>query len=224
MAELPAACAALRADAAELALGTLDASARGDALAHVAACAACRAHVRELTEVVDRLLAVAPQAEPPPGFESGVIERIAAEQASVGPRRRGPSRLVLAAAAAVLLLVGSVAGFVLAALGAEEGDNLASSVMITPGGEAVGEVWRYGDGDAALFVSVPAWADIEGEGGPRYALRLELDDGDTLEVGDFGLGDGTSSWGTTTEVEAESIRSVSVVDDTGRVWCTGEFA
>jgi len=50
-------CQAVRAVAAELALGTLEGSERGEALAHLAGCPACQAHVQELTEVVDQLLA-----------------------------------------------------------------------------------------------------------------------------------------------------------------------
>ena len=46
MTERPADCAALREVAADLALGALDGSARGEALAHVARCPACRAHVQ----------------------------------------------------------------------------------------------------------------------------------------------------------------------------------
>ena len=59
---------------------------------------------------------------------------------------------------------------------------------------------------------------------PRYALLLELAGGDTVEVGDFGLGDGVSSWAVPTDLDGGDIRAVSVVDDTGRVWCTGRFA
>jgi hypothetical protein len=200
VAELPQACADLRLVAPELALGTLDGPTRGDALAHVARCDVCRAHVQELAEVVDRLIAVAPEAEPPPGFESSVIDRIAAEPDEVSARRRGPSRLVLAAAAVVLLLAGSVAGFLIAERSPSDSGEIATAKMEAPSGDDVGEVWRYGDSDATLFVSVPAWADIEGEGGPRYALRLGLDDGERLEVGDFGLGDGSSSWAVSADV------------------------
>ena len=218
----PRDCAALHDVAAELALGTLEGPARGEALAHLAGCPACRAHVQELTEAVDQLLALGPEAEPPAGFESAVIARIADEQRAGAPARR-PSRLLLAAAAVVIAVAGLAAGFLLAERGDDDGSELASAAMIAPGGDAVGEVWRYGSDEATLFVSVPAWADIEGTDGPRYALRLELDDGEIVEVGDFGLGDGTSSWGLTAAVDADTIAAVSVIDDTGRVWCTGHF-
>jgi hypothetical protein len=219
--EHPADCAALREVAADLALGSLQGSERGEALAHVAHCPACRAHVQELAEAVDVLLALAPEAEPPAGFESAVLARIDEERGDV-PRRRGRGRVLLAAAAVALLLAGLAAGFVLGGRDGSESE-LAWATMRSPEGDAVGEVWRYGGDDATLVVSVPAWAEVEGEDGPRYTLRLALDDGDTVEVGDFGLGTGTSSWGVHAPVAAATIEAVSVVDDTGRLWCTGTF-
>ena len=222
MADRPDPCARVRADAPELALGVLEGPARGEALAHVAACEACRAHVRELADVVDLLVALAPEAEPPPGFESTVVARMAAGRPVRG---RGRSRVRLAAAAAVLVLVGAAAGALLGGRGgSDDGETLDWAAMVAPGGDEVGEVWRYGDEEATLVVSVPAWAEIEGTDGPRYALRLALEGGGTVEVGDFGRGDGRSSWGVTTEVAADAITAVSVVDDTGRVWCTGDLA
>jgi hypothetical protein len=178
--------------------------------------------VQELAEAVDGLLALAPEAEPPAGFESAVLARIDDERDVVDVGRRRPGRALLAVAAVALLLAGLAAGFVLGSRGPDEAE-LAWATMRSPEGESVGEVWRYGDDDATLVVSVPAWADVEGEDGPRYALRLDLHDGDTVEVGDFGLGTGTSSWGVNADVPAADIESVSVVDDTGRLWCTGTF-
>jgi hypothetical protein len=217
----PPDCAALHDVAAELALGALDGPARGEALAHVAGCADCQAHLGGLTDAVDRLVATAPEAEPPPGFESAVIARIA--KARAPERRPGGyrTRVLLAAAAVVLAVGGLAAGLLLADDATEGGGELATATMIAPDGDAVGEVWRYGDDDAALVVSVPAWAEVDA-GGLRYALRLELADGETVEVGDFTL-DGSSSWGTATSQD-QPITSVSVVDETGHVWCTGEFA
>lgn len=210
------ACAAVREVAAELALGTLAAPDRGEALAHLAGCPACRAEVQALADAADELLALAPEAEPPPGFESAVLARI--QPTSPSPARR---RVLLVAAAVVLLLAGLAVGLLVGA--GDDGGGLASAAMVAPDGETVGEVWRSGGDDATLVVSVPAWAEVEGTDGPRYSLRVDLAGGGAVEVGDFGLGDGSSSWGTTAPVAAESIASVSVVDDTGRVWCTGDF-
>jgi len=219
VADAAPACDRLRDDAAELALGVLDGPERGEALAHLAHCEACRTLVRELTDVVDRVIALAPEAEPPPGFESAVVDQVR----PTAPARGGTSRrLVLAAAAAVLLAVGTLLGAQLAGRGDDAG-GLEWAVMAAPGGDEVGEVWRYGDDGATLVVSVPAWAALP-TGGPRYTLRVDLEGGRTTELGDFALGDGRSSWGVTTDLDADAITAVSVVDDTGRVWCRGEFA
>jgi hypothetical protein len=216
-------CVGLHEVAAELALGLLEGTARGEALAHLSTCAPCRAHVQELAEAADQLLALAPEGEPPAGFESVVIGRIEGERGPrvAGHRRR--SRLLLAAAAVVLVACGVLAGHLMTDGGGEGDGELAWTSMVAPGGEQVGEVWRYGADEATLVVSVPAWADIDGTDGPRYAVRLALEDGGRVDVGDFALGDGTSSWGLTTPVDAGSITAVSVIDDTGRVWCTGHF-
>jgi hypothetical protein len=219
-------CKALRAVAAELALGTLEGTERGEALAHLARCPDCGAHVQDLTEVVDQLLAVAPEAEPPAGFESAVIARIGAERGATVthlPRRR---RLALAAAAAVVLVLGGLgAGLLVGQDSGGDGPELASAPMKATGGETVGEVWRYGGDDAVLFVAVPAWSDVAfaGPQAPSYSLRLELADGRTTEVGHVTLGGGQSSWGIATDIEGADIAAVSVVDDDGQAWCTGRF-
>ena len=220
MTDGPGPCDATRALAAELALGVAEGADRGEALAHLAGCADCQAEVRRLTDAVDAVVALAPEAEPPAGFESSVLSRLGQERTA---DRRRP--WVLGAAAAVLLTVGVAVGL-LAARGDEGSTSLATARMAAPDGEVVGEVWRTGEADAAVFVSVPAWAQVEdsGTGAPRYTLRLELADGETIEVGDFGLGDGSSSWAVPTELDGDDIRAVSVVDDSGRVWCTGRFA
>lgn len=213
-------CDTTEALAAELALGIVEGADRGAALDHLAGCADCQAEVRRLTDAVDAVVALAPEAEPPAGFESAVLARIGEARADGGRR---PWLLVVAAV--VLLVLGVGVGL----LAAPDGDgptSVATARMEAPDGETVGEVWRTGEADAAVFVSVPAWAGIDAVGpeAPRYALRLELDGGETVEVGDFGLGDGVSSWAVPTDLDGEDIRAVSVVDDTGRVWCTGRFA
>jgi hypothetical protein len=213
-------CDANRALAVELALGVAEGADRGAALAHLAECADCRAEVLQLAEAVDAVVALAPDAEPPAGFESAVIARIAEERADGGRRP-----WLLAVAAAVLLVLGIGVGLSVAPDGGGA-TSLATARMESPEGETVGEVWRTGEAQSAIFVSVPAWAGIDAAGpeATRYALRLELSGGETVEVGDFTLGDGVSSWAVPTDLDGDDIRAVSVVDDTGRVWCTGRFA
>ena len=214
-------CAVTRAQAAELALGIIEGADRGAALDHLAECADCRAEIRRLTEAADAVVALAPEAEPPAGFESTVLARIGDERSDHGRR----PWLLTMAVAVLLLLLGIGVGLLVAADG-DGATSVATARMEAPDGETVGEVWRTGEADAAVFVSVPAWAGIDttGPDAPRYALRLELADGDTVEVGDFALADGVSSWAVPTDLDGGDIRAVSVIDATGRVWCTGRFA
>lgn len=86
-----ASCDEVRAAAAELALGVLDGEERARVLAHARGCAACRAHLDELAVVAREILTAAPVHEPPPGFESRVLEALAPARprdARGGLRRR----------------------------------------------------------------------------------------------------------------------------------------
>jgi hypothetical protein len=94
-------CAEARDLAPELALGVLSGAERAEVLLHVNGCARCQALVVELTEVVDALVTVGPEAEPSRGFEQRVLTEIAL------PRRRNRRRLfsAIAVAAAVAAIL-----------------------------------------------------------------------------------------------------------------------
>src|SRR5262245_44842894 len=104
-------CEQTRAVAAELALGIADGEQRAQALRHLAECAECRRAVEELTAVADELLMLAPEREPPAGFESRVLARMEPEPEPARLRRRRRWVRVLtpigaaAAAAAVTVAV-----------------------------------------------------------------------------------------------------------------------
>jgi hypothetical protein len=69
-------CAELAEVAAELALGVLTGRERADAVAHLDRCDNCREHVRQLMVTTEGLLGLLPQKEPPPGFETRVLDRL----------------------------------------------------------------------------------------------------------------------------------------------------
>src|SRR4051794_1628768 len=87
-------CTQVRELAPELALGILGGAERAEVVLHVNGCARCQAHVAELTEAADAIPQLAPEAEPPPGFEMRVLHRL-------GERERRARRRWIAAAAAV---------------------------------------------------------------------------------------------------------------------------
>ena len=90
-------CAEVRELAPELALGILSGAERAEVLLHVNGCSRCQAYVAELTEAADVLPQLAPEAEPPTGFEARVLHRLGDARAphpstvdrGRGRRRRG---------------------------------------------------------------------------------------------------------------------------------------
>jgi hypothetical protein len=63
---------------ADLALGTISGDDRARILGHISGCPACRQLVDDLSGSADALLLLAPEHEPPAGFESEVLARISA--------------------------------------------------------------------------------------------------------------------------------------------------
>src|ERR687897_3940115 len=94
-------CEAIREQLAELALGIASGDQRARVLEPIAGCPRCRRLLGEFALVSDELLQLAPEHEPPPGFEVRVIERLGRPPR---PRRRrvlrGPRGAALAAVAA----------------------------------------------------------------------------------------------------------------------------
>ena len=83
-------CADVRELAPELALGIVGGPERAEALQHASECGPCRALVGELAEAADALMLLAPESEPPPGFEERVLGALRAPRWRM--RRRGPRR------------------------------------------------------------------------------------------------------------------------------------
>ena len=91
-------CEQVRELIPEVALGLAPGDERARVLAHVDACPECRAALARAASTVDGLLLLAPEHEPPPGFDSAVLAAMAPARE---PRRW--TTFALAAAAAVLV-------------------------------------------------------------------------------------------------------------------------
>lgn len=120
-------CAQMRPLLPELATGATTGHERARVLRHVAECEVCRRELAELSRVADDLLSLAPEHEPPPGFDSAVAARIRTAGFAPHPQRqtvvarvarhvwhavrrsarrtypRKPARVLLAAAVLVLV-------------------------------------------------------------------------------------------------------------------------
>jgi anti-sigma factor RsiW len=223
-------CDEVRDVVAELVLGTLDGERRAAAAAHLATCAACRREVEELTRVTDALWLVAPEAEPPAGFESRVLRaagrrgRPRALPRRVLPRRgasrgvvsrgvlsRGvlPRRAGLVAAALLLVLAGAVAGSRQA-----RPAPLAAGRMYDAAHAAVGRAVVSGGAPAYVYVALDSW----GHGGD-YLVEVVRADGTHVLVAPIHLTGGRGSAGGPLPVPYGDVRAVWVTDADHTEWC-----
>lgn len=206
----------------ELALDVLPGDRRAPLLDHLEGCPECRRLLDELSESADALLQAAPAAEPPAGFEDRVLERILATPAEGrgGRTRAGsswtradrrPARIRLfaaAAAAAVLLAVGGVAG---ARLGGNGDDHeFQTAQLISTGGSDIGDVSTY--------TGRPAWFFMRLEGAlpnGTYRCVLDTDDGGTVPIGSLWAHDGRGAWGQHVRVDPDHVKMARLVDSDG---------
>ncbi len=213
-------CADLAAVAPELALEILGGAERAAAIAHLEGCVTCQQLVDTLAADADRLLMLAPSAEPPAGFQERVLTSLTRVERPTTPRARPGSR-----ALAVLGLAACVAALALAVgLGPSARPTPAGAAMRTGAGEVVGHVFVNREPEAALFMTLPGWSDqIERYAVPdeTYALRIERND-QAPRLVPFDI-EHDSSWGATLDVDPDSITSVAVVDSQGHVWCEAKL-
>jgi hypothetical protein len=95
-------CAAFDDAVSELVLDLLEPAEHDRLLRHAAGCSRCQSELHSLSAVADLLPSLAPECEPPVGFES----RVQALFAPSSPRQRPRPRLLAAAAAAAVLVGG----------------------------------------------------------------------------------------------------------------------
>lgn len=223
-------CATLRDAASELALDMLSGEERAAALAHLETCASCRWEVTLLTDAVEQLLVLAPAVEPSAGFEQRVLARLealAASEASppTSPRgrpRRPTARRVLAIAAMMVAIV--AAGVIITARSDDNEVAARTADMWSRSGHVVGEVSVPGAADSIVLaipdwiglvqtygatVDAPYWVAVESADGSRDLYRLP-----PVEE---------QPWTIPIDVDPTTVAAVSLVDNTGAVWCTAEF-
>jgi hypothetical protein len=212
-------CEEIRDITAELALGIASGEERARALAHAAHCRDCRRELEQLTKVVDDLLLVAPEEEPPAGFEDRVLAAIAPPKpARKRFRLRAWRPLVAVAAGAALasaVLVNvyhddhKLANEYRQALAAADG----SRFVATPLRDAAG-VKR---GSLSLYDGKPSWLVLALAGQQRNEpVRAELvtRSGRRVPLRGFALRSGV--WGGPLPVPLDQVASVQLLDHGGR--------
>jgi hypothetical protein len=208
------ACEETRELAAELALGIADGADRARALRHLAACPECRRSVEDLSAVVDQLLLLAPQHEPPAGFESRVVSRIAPPRPA---RRRWRTVFVpvAAAAAAASLAVAvvlsatsddrSLARQYRETLAAANGSYFEAARLQDADGRRAGLVYGYRGNPSWVFVDL--YRDPEA----NYRAELVLRSGRRVPLPTLALDPKTGSAGRAIPVDLDQVARVELV-------------
>jgi hypothetical protein len=184
-------CAEVENLGPELATGTLTGGERASALVHLESCTRCQQLVDELSAVADALLLLAPESEPPIGFESRTAARIAAAAATPSPApspapspndqptpvvpitSRAPRRRRLIAVAAAAFLVGALGAGTLAwwASGRDHTPGTVTSPIVrtavvrtdTPGGAYSCHAIVVGTKPAWLYMSMTQPGQHDGQ-------------------------------------------------------------
>ncbi len=220
--------------AAELALGVLTGRERAAALEHLDRCESCRTSVRQLSMTGEELLGLLPAIEPPPGFETRVLDRLgiaatapATTARSGRIRRLGwaeptglPRRTLAVAATEVLVIAAVVGGWGLrAATSHPASSSLSSAALISPGHQAVGKVFLYDGNPRWVYMSVYMET-------ARGTVTCELvgTDGHVTALGTFPLDDGYGAWGNADPVDNGSISGARLVNTRGTVLATASFS
>jgi len=233
-------CAEFGDVAAELALGVLTGRERADALAHLDHCEACREHVRQLTTTGEELLSLLPSSEPPPGFETRVMDRLGlastspVEVSDIREKRRakagttgpfgkinsGTRRILAAAAAVVAVALAALGGWGLhgASTTASPKSALSSATLLSAGHENVGEIFVYNGDPRWMYMSV----DME-SGNQTVICQLISSDGRVTTVGSFRVSNGYGSWGSPAWVGDGTPVGARLVSTNGTVLASATF-
>jgi hypothetical protein len=202
----------------ELALGIADGEERARVLEHVTECPDCRRELERQSAIADELLVLAPEQEPPPGFEVSVLRSI---QPPAAPRRSFLRLVVPVAAVAAAVVI--TAGAML--VGFRDERRLADQYRATLA-EANGEYFgavpfadAAGRRGGVLFVyrGAPSWIVVTVPPPYRAAVeRAELVDrsGRRIPLPSYRLSNG--AWGGAIPLDLSKVAAVHLVGQDGR--------
>jgi hypothetical protein len=225
---------------AELALGILTGRERAATLAHVDACPRCAEELEHLSHVADAVVSIAPEVEPPVGFEVRLFNRMGLAESSLTATRRPASRRAgawrrvaasprwtLAAAAVVIALILGLSFGLSGAPSAPSNhpgggggisENEVATAALIERGHTVGRVSTYGGSNPWMIVTL-AGSSTHG----KVICDVVTSDGVTHTVGSFSAKDGYGAWGAPLRVTPQDVQKAEVVSSNGAVIATASL-
>jgi len=213
-------CDAYGDDLAELALGALTGRPRAQALSHVESCPHCAEELEQLSRVADAIVQVAPEVEPPVGFEVRLFDRmgVSDRRRRFRPSRWVPAAVAVAAAALALGLGLSLpsSGPTTATAQAHHGRTISGDLV--EDGATVGHVVAVGGTQPWMSMTL---ADSSARG--TVDCIVVTTDGMTHHVGTFVARAGYGAWIAPLHVKPADIRAAEVVSPSGTVIATASL-
>lgn len=216
-------CAEARELAPETAIGVATAEDRARLLGHVATCAECAAYLNELSGLVDDVVALAPNQEPPPGFESELLARL--ERLGSPPQPRSLRWWRVGLVAAALALVAGVSALavhranepdrtladrVRATLTTANGQYFAAAPLVGPDANRHGVLFAYQGEPSWMFLTIEGAVSFRG-----VSVELVGHDGSVRPIGQPVDLSPSKPWGTVIPVAVHDVAVVRVVDAAG---------
>jgi hypothetical protein len=214
-------CDAISDDLIEFALGTLSGRSRSVVLDHLETCVHCTAESESLAAGADALLWLAPEAEPPLGFETRVIERFRGRDADHRVIRR--RRVSLFAVAALLVAVLGVGVGVVATSHGNANHPAATQRPSTGRLILDGKVL----GDVTISSGNPSWMTMDVNAGKLTGVvwcEVTFANGRSETVGKFTIAHGYGSWVAPIKASGSNVRSARIVNEKGAVLAQATFA
>jgi putative zinc finger protein len=195
----------------EYAAGALDGRDRAAIENHLQSCADCRAEADTYVEVADSVLALAPMAEPPIGFEASVLSRL-----DTTPQRRvrRTALRVLAVAAAVLAV-----GLGIGRLSAPDHSSSLQKVALRADGHYVGKAWVHAGDPGWIYVDM-RYRDTD------HVINVEVvdDAGKVLPVGQLVLKGGHGTLGARSPEPVDSVHVIRMRESDGTIVCQARLS
>lgn len=209
----PFSCDDFDGEAADLALGHVGEPRRSDLMHHAGNCAACDRRFADLVTIADRMLELAPEAEPPAGFETRTVARM-----SASPSRRRVPRAALAGAAVLLVAVLGVWTIV----GGSAGDRSETIVapVLSRSGDPIGIAELDRASSPRLIVTMDGPSDWTGV----WTCEVRAD-GSWVEVGSWTADEVTNGvWAAGLPRSAADPTAMRILGDSGSVIATADLA
>jgi Putative zinc-finger len=206
-------CDAMSEDLMEFALGTLSGRPRSLVLEHLESCSLCRAELESLASVADTMLWLAPQAEPPLGFETRLMERFKESDARLTAGRR--ERISVLAIAALLI---AVLAFGVGAIVKTPNANITTATSRPTTGQLLSN--GHVLGEVSIAAGSPSWMIMNVDYGKWSGVvwcEVTLANGHTETIGKFTLSRGSGSWVAPIRNTGSPVRSAQLVDAKGAV-------